>query len=187
MTQVETQANQSSSQDFYTDGSTPQNAAPAGVTIKTTIERGDAYLSPQLYNVEITLLEIIRGKAALERVISQNISEKSPGAGFEYVLARIRLGYFRRIRGLEDEPYTLTEGQFTAFSADGTTEYEIPSVVRQPQPPLAGITFNPGDSHEGWILLEVPETEKKPLMIYKRQHVEGIYGIWRGVWFQLYQ
>ena len=107
--------------------------------------------------------------------------------GFEYILARIRLGYFSRARGgLDNELYKLTEGQFVAVSSSGKTEYEVPPVLRQPQPALVDVTFNPGDSHEGWILLQVPKEERKPLLIFKRQHVEGAYGIWGYVWFKLY-
>jgi hypothetical protein len=167
-------------------GSSPQEAASPGTTIRTTIERGDAYLSPQLYNVEISLLEFVRGSAADERVNSQGISDKPPSIGFEYVLTRVRLGYFRRARGLEDEQYILTEGQIAAVSSDDMTEYKLPSILQQPQPQLIGVVFNPGDSREGWILLQVPESDKKPLLIYKRKHVEGIYGIWGGIWFRLY-
>jgi hypothetical protein len=166
-------------------GTTPETAAETGVTLKTTIERGDAYLSPQLYNVEITLLQTIRGEAAAERVRSQKISSKPPLTGFDFVLAHIRLGYFRRVRGLEDEVYTLTEGQFMAVSPDGKTEYPLPSVSSQPQPPLIEVTFNPGDTREGWILLQAPAVEKRPLLVFKRQHVEGAYGIWGYVWIRL--
>lgn len=168
-------------------GSAPEAAAPIGITVKTTIERGDAYLSPQLYNLEITLLEVIRGKSVAELSQVQSVSARLPKDGFEYILARIRLGYFLRARGGPgDEVYTLTEGQFAAVSADGGTEYEVPAVLRQPQPALIDVTFNPGDSHEGWILFQVPKEEKKPLLIFKRQHAEGAYGIWGYIWFKLY-
>jgi hypothetical protein len=167
-------------------GTTPETAAGTGAIIKTTIERGDAYLSPQLYNVEITLLETLRGQSSAERLRGQNISAKSPQAGFEFILAKLRLGYFRRVRGLEDEIYKLTEGQFMAVSPDGKTEYPLPPVVIQPQPPLIEVTFNPGDTCEGWILLQVPAAEKQPLLVFKRQHVEGAYGIWGYIWFKMY-
>lgn len=161
--------------------------APLGTTIRTTIERGDAYLSPQLYNVEVSLLELVRGNEAEQRVKSEGISDKSADAGFEYILARIKLGYFRRARGLEDEQYAITEGQIAAASSDGKTEYRIPSLLRQPQPQLVDVLLNPGDVREGWVLLQVAENDKKPLLIYKRKHIEGAYGIWGGIWFQLYQ
>jgi len=166
-------------------GSTYRSPAPVGVTVKTMIERGHAYLVPKLYNVEITLMEIVRGEDAWEHIKDQGVSEQ-PMTGFEYILARIHFGYFRRIRGGEDEPYKLPEGQFVAAGEDGVTEYAIPSVSGCPQPVLVGHTFQPGESREGWILLQVPKDAKRPLLIYKRQHVEGMYGIWSYVWFQLF-
>jgi len=166
-------------------GSFHLSAVPVGVSIKTTIERGDAYSAPAIYDVEITLLEIVRGEDAWERIKVQGVSTEPPKVGFEYILARIRFGYSRRGRGLDDEAYKLTEGQFAAVSADGQTEYMIPTVLQQPQ--LVDTIFHSGESREGWIILQVPEDEKKPLLVYKREHVEGVYGIWRHVWFQLYQ
>jgi hypothetical protein len=168
------------------NGNTPQTAAPRNTTIKTTIERGDAYLSPQLFNVEVTLLEVLRGQEAEERVRSQHITDKPPQNGYDYILARIQIGYFRRARGLEDEPYTLTEGQLAAFSDDGKIEYKIPPAQNQSQPSLVGLNFSPGDVKEGWILLQAPREVERPLLIYKRKHEEGAYGIWQGVWFQLF-
>jgi hypothetical protein len=167
-------------------GTAPETAAEIGATVITTIERGDAYLSPQLYNVEITLLQTVRGQAVGDRLTRQIVSAKPAMAGFEFILAQIRLGYFRRVRGLEDELYKLTEGQFMAVSADGKTEFPVPPVLNQPQPPLIDVTFNPGDTREGWILLQVPITEKQPLLVFKRQHVEGAYGIWGYIWFKLW-
>ncbi len=167
-------------------GSSSGCPAPVGVTVKTTIERGDAYLSPEIYNVEITLLEVVRGKKARERINSQDVSDQPPQTGFDYVLALVRFGYYQRGRRQGSEAYRLTEGQFAAVSADGKQEYELPSISQQPQPSLIGRLFNPGETHEGWILLQVPKGEKEPRLVFKRKHTEGMYGIWGYVWFQLY-
>jgi hypothetical protein len=167
-------------------GSSVNSPAPPGFTVKTTIERGDAYLSPEIYNVEITVLEAFRGKEALERLRSQEATDKSPEAGYEYILARIRFGYFQRGRRVGSEVYELKEGLFVAVSADGQQEYEIPAGLPQPQSPLTSQLFNNGESHEGWILLQVPEAEKEPRLAFKRKHVEGMYGIWGYVWFSLH-
>lgn len=169
----------------FMQGSSHHNPAPVGVTIKTTVERGDAYFTPRLYELAITLLEVVRGKDAVERIKAQGISDKPPETGFEYILARINCGYFYKVRGFDDE-YRLTEGQFVAVSADGRTEYEIPSILQQPQPQIIGWVFHPGESREGWIIFKVPEDDKRPLLVFKREHVEGVYGRWRYVWFQLY-
>jgi hypothetical protein len=176
----------SSVNDMKYIGTSYSSPASVGVTIKTTIERGDAYSAPEIYNLEITLLEIVRGHEAWERIEAQNSSNEPPRFGFEYVLAHIRFGYFRRSRPMGGEVYRLTEGQFAAISPDGKTEYEIPPVLSQPQPQLIGSTVSPGESRDGWILLQVPKDDKKPLLIFKRQNVEGVHGIWGHIWFQLY-
>ena len=187
-------------------GSSPTSAAPIGTIVKTTIERGYAYMVPRLYNVEISVEEVVRGKKAEERARKLVDPGNEPKKGFEYLLARVKFGYFERGRtsagvsndtdgaegvsfggGSIDITYTLTEGQFLAVSANGETEYEIPRVITQPEPHLINWEFHPGQAREGWILLQIPRVEKKPLLIFKREHVEGIYGIWGYVWFQVCQ
>jgi hypothetical protein len=167
-------------------GTSHSSPAPVGVTIKTAIERGEAYSAPEIYNVEITLLEIVRGDEVGEREKFLSFLNEPPKSGFDYVLAHIRFGYFRRRRGMGGEVYRLTKGQFAAISPDGKTEYEIPSLLSQPQPQLIDCVFSPGESRDGWILLQVPKDDKKPLLIFKRLNVEGVHGIWGHIWFQLY-
>jgi hypothetical protein len=171
---------------FQLPGSSINNPAPVGVTVTTTVERGDAYLSPEIYNVRITVLEVVRGEEARKRISSQGVSDRPPETGFEYVLTSIRFGYYQRGQRQGKEIYKLTEGQFAAVSADGKQEYPLPSVLHQPQPPLIGRVFSHDESHDGWILLQVPVGEKEPRLVFKRKHTEGIYGIWGYVWFQLY-
>jgi hypothetical protein len=198
--------NKSVSNSGQRNGASPGSAVPIGTTVKTTVERGHAYMVPRLYNVEITLMEIMRGKEALAAVRPLVSSVQPLKADYEYLLTRLKIGYFERGRvaskgstgaadkqyvsfggGSVDVTYTLTEGQFLAVSASGETEYQLPSVLQQPSPNLIGWEFHPGESREGWILFQTPKDEKKPLLIFKREHVEGIYGIWGYVWFQLYR
>jgi hypothetical protein len=167
-------------------GTSYSSPAPVGETVKTTIERGEAYAAPEIYNVEITLLEIVRGDEAWNRIKGQGSLNEPPKAGFEFVLVLVRFGYFRRSRGMGGETYRLTKGQLVAVSPDGKTEYEIPTVLSRPQPQLIGSTILPGESREGWILLQVPKDDKKPLLIFKRQNIEGVHGVWGPIWFQLY-
>jgi hypothetical protein len=198
--------NKPAAKSAQASGNSPGGAVPIGSPIKTTVERGHAYMVPRLYNVEITLLEIIRGKEALSGAQKLVASNQSLQADYEYLVARLKMGYFERGRisgqgsggatekqhvafggGSVDVTYTLTDGQFLATSAGGETEYPLPSVSQQPSPNLIGWEFHPGESREGWILFRVPKVEKKPLLVFKREHVEGIYGIWGYVWFQLYR
>jgi hypothetical protein len=167
-------------------GSSFRNPVPPGVTIKTKIERGDPYSAPEVYDIEATVIKILRGEGARKLLREQNIITDQPKENFEYILVDINVRYSRRGRGFVEEPFQLDEERFVATSADGETEYEIPFVLQQPQPQLLNIPLQPGETHQGWILLQVPETEKKPLLIFKRENVEVVYGVWGNVWFQLY-
>jgi hypothetical protein len=166
-------------------GSSHLNPVPIGSMVKTKIERGDAYSAPEVYDLEITILETVRGKAALEQIKTQGVTDKPPIEGFEYLLARIQFGYFRRGKGFGDSPYRLAEGQFIAVSQDGKIMYELPDILQQPQPQLAGSLFKPGESREGWLLFQAPQGGQTSLLIFDREYEEGVYGLWGYVWFQI--
>lgn len=171
-------------------GSSPHSPAPVGTTIKTTIEQGDLYSAPQFYDVEITLLDIYRGDEAqgiLDQ--AQGKLDGSPQEGFDVVLCKIKFGYYnrRRGRGAEIHPFKVTESQFKAMSSDMMTFYDNPPLVKQPQPSLIGCTFTPGDSAEGWIVVQIPKNEEKPFLIFRRGHDGAVYGIWEYLWFSLFK
>jgi len=166
-------------------GSSFQYPVPIGQTVKTKIERGDAYSAPEVYDIEITVLETVRGDTASDRIRTNGITSKPPLENFEYILVRIQFGYSRRGRGIEDSPYQLTEGQFRAVSQDGNIHYELPEITRQPRPQLVGLSFAPGDDHEGWLLFQVPKGDQGALLIFDREYEEGVYGLWGYVWFRI--
>lgn len=165
-------------------GSSHDHPFPVGVTSKIMIERG--------YVIELTVLEIIRGKEASDRILSEGISEQLPKEGFEYLLARIKFGYFRKAKGMSDSnaTYKVIENNFIVVSADGEREYEPPLLIRQPQPPLVGTIIPLGESREGWAVFQVPVDEKEPLLTFHREHAPTNYVLlhqWRPIWFKLYQ
>ena len=167
-------------------GSSHLSPAPMGTDVKAKIERGDAYAAPEVFDVEITVLETVRGDDALDLIKEQEVSSDLPAEGFEFLLARIKFGYFRRGKGFGNKPYEFTKGQFSACSSDGRTQFAALSVSKQPLKPLIGESFNPGDVRDGYIVLQVPKGEKRPLLIFNREFVEGVYGIWGYIYFQLY-
>ena len=174
--------------DVVTLGTGKDRAAEVGTTIRTKIERGDRYSAPEVYNLEIAICEVLRGKGALEHLRMDGVSKLVTKVGFELVLVRVRFGFFSKGRrfGHQREPYEITKGCFVAVSPDGNTEYEIPIMKRQPQPPLINMPFMPGDVKEGWVALQVPEGEERALLIFKRDYSENAYGFWGPVWFQLF-
>jgi hypothetical protein len=168
-------------------GYSRDRGAPLGITVKTKIERGDRYSAPEIYNLEITVLEVVRGKEAWERLRAEGVLQDDFKAGFEPCLIRIKFGYYQKGRGFghDKSPYEIPDDAFRALSKDGETEYPIPSSGNQPLPQLLNTPFMAGDIKEGWILLQIPEGEEKPLLTFKRDHRENAYGFWGPVWFQL--
>ncbi|KPK88556.1 MAG: hypothetical protein AMJ94_14735 [Deltaproteobacteria bacterium SM23_61] len=169
-------------------GNSRDRAASLGTTVKTKIERGDRYSAPEIYNLEITVLEVVRGKEAWDRIRAEGTFQDDFKAGFEPCLIRIKFGYFKKGRGFghNKSPYEIPDDAFRALSQDGETEYPIPSSPEQPRPRLSKTPFISGDIKEGWILLQVPEGEERPLLTFKRDYRENAYGFWGPVWFQLW-
>ena len=76
------------------EGTSPFYPAPAGVRLSGIVECGHGYTSHELYDMKITLQEVIRGTEAWERLKKTSNTNKPADQGFEYVLARIRFEYW---------------------------------------------------------------------------------------------
>jgi hypothetical protein len=143
-------------------GSSPTSPAPAGTTIADIVECGEGYTSHELYDMKITLLEVIRGEEAWKRIKEASTSNKPAEPGNEYVLARIRFEYKARgIPGLCVHP--LNPDDFTAYSADGE-DYK-PARAVPPKPEMRK-ELKSGESFEGWLAFKVAQQDKAPLMSY---------------------
>jgi hypothetical protein len=148
-------------------------AAPVGSTATARFTIGEGYVAAsEAAEAQITVLEIVRGERAWALVRSASPSNKPPGAGFEYLVARVRFE-FRGKGG--DADFAVRDEQFAASSADGEP-YQSAAVV-QPKPALDGRLYS-GDVLEGWATFLVAVTDAKPLMSFGHN-----YG---RVWFQLY-
>jgi hypothetical protein len=162
-------------------GSSPLSPAPTGLPVKAIVECGKGYISHELYDATITVLEIVRGAKAWDLIKEATLSNKPPNVGFEYILARIRFEYFAR--GFPGEcSHELRPEQFTAVSANGK-EYKALSVV-PPKPELSG-RLHSGDSLEGWVAFLVLQQDRKPMTTFTAD-VGGAILHGGGVWFQLY-
>jgi hypothetical protein len=161
-------------------GASPSDPAPAGTTLTGIIECGEGYTSHELYDIKITLLEVIRGEQALKRLREAGSSNKPPEAGTEYILARIRYEYFARgVPGTCIHP--LAPEEFTAYSRNGE-DYKAVSVV-PPKPELRK-GLKSGESFEGWLVFAVPREDKTPLMLYSADS-GGAVEHGGGKWFLL--
>lgn len=162
-------------------GSSPLSPAPAGVPVQTIIECGSGYVSHELYDAKITLLEIVRGAKAWDLLKEATAANEPLKAGFEYILARIRFEY--SARGLPgDCGHELKGEQFIAVSPEGKV-YKAPSVT-PPNPRLSGM-LRSGDVLEGWVAFSVPREDSKTLMTFAVK-AGGAVEHGGNAWFQLY-
>jgi hypothetical protein len=82
-----------------TAGSSPFAPANIGVALAGIIECGRRYTSHELYDMKITLSEVVRGEEAWKRLKGTSASNKPADACFEYILARVSFEYFARGAG----------------------------------------------------------------------------------------
>ncbi len=164
-----------------TQGRSPSSPAPVGTSVVTMIECGEGYTSHELYDMTITVTEVVRGQKASGLIGGARRANQAPEAGSEYILAHVRVEYLAR--GLPGKcSHELRLEQFTALSADGR-EYKAPSVP-VPKPALGG-SLQSGDSLDGWVAFLVPQDDRKPLMTFTADPT-GAAQHGGNIWFQLY-
>jgi hypothetical protein len=161
-------------------GSSPSTPAQPGTTVAGIVECGEGYTSHELYDMKITLLEVIRGDEAWRRIRDANPSNTPPASGTDYVLARVKFEYYARgTPGLCI--HSLVPGNFTAYSANGEG-YPAASVV--PPKPEMRKNLKSGESFEGWLVFAIPKEDKAPLMLYSADK-GGAVQHGGGKWFSL--
>jgi len=145
-----------------TPGSSPAAPASTGVALTGIVECGQGYTSHELYDMKMTLVEVIRGEEAWKRIREASSSNKAAGPGLEYVLARVKFEYYAR-----GSPglciHQLSPQQFSACSSDGQ-DYQLADVV--PPKPEMRKAMKSGETVEGWIAFAVSQQDKAPLMTY---------------------
>ena len=161
-------------------GSAPSLAVPVGTPLSGIIECGEGYTSHELYDLKMTLLEVIRGEEAWKRIGEASASNKPAEPGNEFILARVRVEYYARgtpglcIHQVEPE-------QFTAYTAEGE-DYK-PAPVALPKPELRK-GMKSGDILAGWVAFIVAQADKAPLMSYAA-HAGGAVQHGGEKWFLL--
>ena len=163
-------------------GLSPSEAAPIGTSIKTQVECGERAGSMEPYDAKIAVLQVVRGKEALDRIKAANPSSQPPKAGFEYVAARVAF-QMNAILAPGNKTFELARKmQFVALTIDGN-EQEPPSV--SPPSPELHRTVRSGESAEGSIVLLVDQAHKKPVMFFDPA-AGGAMGGGKVLFFQLY-
>ena len=153
-------------------GSSLSDAASIGTTVPTMVELSDMYVSPETYDLKVTVAEIIRGEKSMELLKKLGASNGQPATDSEYVLARVCFEY--KARGAPgDKPWELSGAQFSAFS-ENNKPYGSPSILAL-QPGLKPL-LRPGDTLECWLAFVVAKSDRKPVMAFNPG----------GAWFHLY-
>jgi hypothetical protein len=163
------------------EGSSPFQPASAGVRLSGIVECGQGYTSHELYNMNLTLLEVVRGDEAWEQLRKTSDANKPAEPEFEYILARIKFEYYARgTPGLC--VHEVIPQQFMAYSSEGV---DYPAVdVSLPKPEMRG-ELRSGEHLEGWVAVLVPQDDKKPLLSYSADQGGAVmHG--GGKWFKLY-
>ena len=163
------------------EGDSPFEPASAGVRLSGIVACGQGYTTHELYNMNLTLQEVVRGEDAWKLLRKASETNKPADPGFDYILARLKFEYYAR-----GNPglcvHKLTPQQFTAMSADGV-DYPAADVI-PPEPEMHG-ELRSGESLEGWIALLVPQTDQKPLLSYSAD-AGGAVAHGGAKWFKLY-
>jgi len=151
---------------------------PPSATFTITDFDQTFYESSNDYEVRVTLIDLIRGDEAWQMIHDANMFNDPPGAGFEYILAKVN---FEFLSGPTSYSYyEVSPVWFDAVSSTGQ-DYDFVSVVL-PNPSISTTLFDPGDSHEGWVSFYVSTSDTTPLMTFGRR-----FDSTGGIWFKLYE
>jgi hypothetical protein len=166
-------------------GFSPGNSAPVNKTVKKVIDMSgqsgseDMPTESTIKRIEITVPEIVRGAKAWDMLKEASSENKEPESGYEYICARIKFGYFGEASSttwFEEFEYLIKQAPWVAYASDGVTEYSTSANYIPPDPILRGSIYE-GDTREGWVALQVPISDKTPLLSYYTE----------SLWFKLYK
>lgn len=125
------------------------------------------------FTTEITILEVIRGESAHQRLTDSIYTYYPPIDGFEYILVKIK---FKIISAsAPDTEFTLIDSEFSSLASDGLVYPEEVRVLA-PEPRFWGDLYE-NQYSEGWCIYHVYEIDAEPLLRFD-------YG---NVYFKIYE
>ena len=157
------------------------NPASIGETVPSMIELGS--VNSSIYDTAITVLEVIRGKEAMNLLKKTDSKNKKPAKGYEYILVKVKFDLTGRAvtdimsLAIGDSPL-----QWVALTSDLNDYPPISAIL--PKPALAG-NLKAGDSMEGWAAFAVEKKDKNPVMVFNPDS-GGATGRGRTLFFKLY-
>jgi hypothetical protein len=136
------------------------SVAPTDVGAKRTSPAplGSTTVSPAW---EITVLEVVRGADAAQRIVAANQLNAPAPAGQAYILAHVRARFLG-----DADPDTAKQIDQNAFKVTGSANvvYDRPMIVA-PEPALDAYLF-PGGQVEGWVVVQAPTDEAGLTLVY---------------------
>jgi|GEM_PF-5225197 len=122
-------------------------------------------------DIELGLMETIRGSQATTIVQNANMFNDLPDPGYEYILAKFKI----RVNKVGQRAYSTSTVYFDALSENGVL-YDDLVFVSGLNPDFDSELY-PGATHEGWVPFLV-KTGEQPLLVYK-------HGLDQETWFKL--
>jgi len=122
-------------------------------------------------DIELGLMETIRGSQATTIVQNANMFNDLPDPGYEYILAKFKI----HVNKVRQRAYSTSTVYFDALSENGAL-YDDLVFVSGLNPDFDSKLY-PGATHEGWVPFLVKSGEK-PLLVYK-------HGLDQETWFKL--
>jgi len=105
----------------------------------------------------MTVLEVITGQEATDRVTVANSFNDPPRDGFTYVLIRVA------VENTGDHPLRLDTDDFAIVGSSGLVRRFVGAV---PPDPAVDAVVAPGATHEGWLVLGAPVDETSLALLY---------------------
>lgn len=139
----------------------------------TLITKNFGYEYRQEYDLELTLIEVIRGESAWTLIEKANMFNDKAPEGKEYILAKFR---WKLTKTSDDKPYKINRYFLEAVSEKGIV-YDTAGVV--PPEPILNQELYPGATGEGWVDFEVDTNDKVPLVRFNDDETLVL-------WFKLY-
>ncbi|MDP9354128.1 MAG: DUF4352 domain-containing protein, partial [Chloroflexota bacterium] len=112
----------------------------------------------------MTVLEVITGQDATDRVTGANPLNDPPRDGFTYVLIHVAA------ENTSNRPLRLDTDDFALVGASGLVRRFVGAL---PPDPAVDRVVDPGAAHEGWVVLGAPVNETSLVLLYDSVTLPG--------------
>ena len=137
------------------------DAAPVGTSRDNPVPVG---ATAEAGPLRLTLLESVRGPAAVDAVLAASDQNDRPRDGVDYVLVRLAA----ENAGAVAVP--LSDGDFGLTGSSGVVQRFLGVV---PPAPILAATLKPGERTEGWAAFAAPSAEPSLILLFDSLSIPG--------------